>query len=117
MKEIEKYENLLETFPRLRTVLCDAIQNEFLDIKRIKSSCKHYEDACNEHPPLKDAQCVIYSPFMKRTDHNYETFIFIDDKGEETCHISGREMELEGMLESMCGLKVSEAYSRSKRSA
>jgi precorrin-3B methylase len=114
VKVVNKYDNLSETFPKLRTVLCDAIQSEFLDIKKIKSGCKHYEDACSDYPPLKDAVCVIYSPFMRKCDHAHETFIFIDSEGEETCHISGREMELYGMLEPMIGLKESEEYSKIK---
>lgn len=114
MKTVEKYDNLSETFPRLPTVLSDAIQNEFLAIKKINAECKHYQEACCDHPTLKDATCVIYSPFMKKCAHDYETFIFIDESGEETCHISGREMDLDGMIEPVNALRESEEYSKVK---
>ena len=114
MKAVNKYDNLTEKFPKLQTVLCNAIQSEFLDIKKIKFRCEHYQDACNYQPRLKDAICVIYSPFVSKVDHAYEMFIFINSEGEEVCHISGREMELYGMLEPMIGLTESEEYIKTR---
>lgn len=106
MKTISKYQNLKDRFPYLQDVLCNSIQNEFLEIKKIKSSCDTYGAACDCHPQLKNACCVIYSPYVDKRDHDYETFIFIDDKGKMVEHISGLDMALYGMLEQVNGLLI-----------
>lgn len=110
MKRILKYQNLNDRFPHLQDALCDSIQNEFLEIKKINFSCKAYGVACSEHCNLKNACCVIYSPYVDKKNHNYETFIFIDDEGKMVEHISGHKMELYGMLEQINGLLVNSEY-------
>ena len=106
MKTISKYQNLKDRFPCLQDVLCNSIQNEFLEIKKIKNLCGAYGAACDCHPELKNASCVIYSPYIDKRDHDYETFIFIDDKGKLVKHISGHDMALYGMLEPVNGLII-----------
>ncbi|WP_455756787.1 hypothetical protein [Sulfurimonas sp.] len=110
MNKVLKYENLKDRFPRLQNGLLNSIQSEFLEIKKIKLQCDSYENACNHYPNLKNAYCVIYSPYIDKKDHDYEMFIFIDDQGEILEHISGRDMALYGMLEQVNELRINSEY-------
>jgi len=110
MDKILKYENLKDRFPYLQDGLINSIQNELLEIKKIKCTCETFKEACLCHPQLKYADCVIYSPYIDKKNHEYETFIFIDSKGKILEHISGREMELYGMLEAVNELFVNRDY-------
>ena len=110
MNRILKYENLKDRFPRLQDGLRNSIQNEFLEIKKIKYICASYGKVCRCHPQLKDADCVIYSQHVDKKNHDYETFIFIDNQGKILEHISGREMKLYGMLETVNGLFINSEH-------
>lgn len=110
MNTILKYENLKDKFPRLQDGLYNFIQNGFLEIKKINYTCYRYAKACKNYPKLEYADCVIYSPYIDKKNHNYETFLFIDSYGGILEYISGRDVELYGMLENINGLFVSREY-------
>lgn len=105
----KKFSNLEERLPKLQQVLCSSLQNDFLEIRKIDKSCEKFQRLAEKKPELKDAEYVIFSKYMKREDHENETFVFIGDNGETLCHVSGREIALYGMLEG-CGFEVSEEY-------
>lgn len=110
MRGIEKYDNLKEVMPNLMPVLRDAIQSEFLEIKKIDKECKKFIATCEKFPDLKKAEYVIFSQHIKKNEHKYERFVFIDEQGNTIRHISGAEMELYGLLGSCANLHVSEEY-------
>lgn len=110
MNKILKYENLTDRFPQLQDGLRNAIQNELLDIKKVNYMCPSYAKACKKYPKLEYADCVIYSPFMDKKNHDYETFIFIDNKGGILEHIYDRELHLYGMLGNINGLFINSEY-------
>ncbi len=110
MKTVDKYDNLQSLLPDLSCVLADAIQNDFLDIKELNQVCNKYTKACTYHHELKDAKYVIYSPYINREDHNYESFIFVDATGKMVTHLSGREMELYNMIRPIHELHENEEY-------
>lgn len=110
MKGIEKYDNLREVIPRLQDVLVEAIQSEFLEIKKINKECEKYISSCTQMPELKKAEYVIFSQHIKKNEHKYEMFVFIDAQGNIVRHVSGREMELYGLLNSCTDLHISEEY-------
>lgn len=104
-----KYKNLEEKLPKLWKVLISSLQTDFLEIKKIDKSCEKFQKLTKEHPELKDSVYVIFSKYIKREDHQYETFVFIAEDGETLSHVSGREIALYGMLEG-CGLEVNEDF-------
>lgn len=110
MGTMKKYTNIEKEFPKLPRVLQDAIQSEFLDIKRLDCGCNKYTWACRAFPELDNAAYVVFSPFIKRSDHRYETFVFVDKYGEIVCHVSGNDMELYGLLKPCLHLSLSEEY-------
>lgn len=110
MLGIEKYDNLKEVIPNLMPVLRDAIQSEFLEIKKIDKKCQKFIATCEHFPELKKAEYVIFSQHIKKNEHKYEMFVFIDAKGNMVRHITGAEMELYGLLGSCTNLHVSEEY-------
>lgn len=110
MLGIEKYDNLNEVMPNLMPVLCDAIQSEFLEIKKINKECEKYIASCSHFPELTKAEYVIFSQHIKKNEHKYERFVFIDAEGNIVCHITGAEMELYGLLNSCTNLHISEEY-------
>lgn len=110
MLGIEKYDNLKEVMPDLMPVLRDAIQSEFLEIKKINKECEKYIASCEHFPELKKAEYVIFSQHIKKNEHKYEVFVFLDGKGKMVRHITGAEMELYGLLDSCSNLHVSEEY-------
>lgn len=110
MLGIEKYDNLKEVMPNLMPVLCDAIQSEFLEIKKINKECEKYIASCSYFPELTKAEYVIFSQHIKKNEHKYERFVFIDAEGNIVCHITGAEMELYGLLNSCTNLHISEEY-------
>ena len=110
MSQIIKYENLQKELPKLQKVLLNTIQSEFLEIKSLEKACKKYLTACEEIPALADAEYVVYSKFMEKSNHLYEKFIFLDYEGAELCSVSGSEMELYGLLHSCDNLSLSEEY-------
>jgi hypothetical protein len=105
----KKFRNLEERLPKLQQVLCSSLQSDFLEIRKINISCEKFQKLAEKIPEIKEAAYVIFSKYIKREDHENETFVFIGDTGETLCHVSGREIALYGMLEG-CGLEVSEEY-------
>lgn len=110
MNKILKYENLKDRFPHLQDGLYNSIQNGFLEIKKIDYTCYTYAKACENYPKLEYADCVIYSPYIDKKDHDYETFIFIDSHGGVLEYISGRDVKLYGMIENINGLFINREY-------
>lgn len=110
MHGIEKYDNLKEVMPQLQSVLADAIQSEFLEIKKINKECEKYIASCEQIPELKNAEYVIFSHHIKKNEHKHEIFVFIDGKGGIVRHVTGREMELYGLLDSCTTLHVSDEF-------
>ncbi len=117
MKKVTKYENLKTLLPNLSTVLSESIQQEFLNIQELDLSCSKYSSACINHEALRYTKFVIYSPYISKKDHKYETFIFVNVVGDVICHLSGQEMELYGMIHPISELHESEEYIFSNRKA
>lgn len=110
MSTVKKYENIENELPKLQKVLLDAIQSDFLEIKSVNKTCEKYLKACEAIPALKDAHFVVFSKFIKKSDHRYERFVFLDKEGHEVCDVSGQEMGLHGLLEPCLNLSLSEEY-------
>ncbi|MFY9142700.1 hypothetical protein [Sulfuricurvum sp.] len=110
MHGIEKYDNLKDVMPNLLPVLRDAIQTEFLEIKKINKECEKYIATCENFPELRKAGYVIFSHHIKKNEHKHEIFAFIDEEGNTVKHLTGREMELYGLLDSCSNLHLSEEY-------
>ena len=110
MSNVNKYENITKELPELQEVLLEAIQSEFLEIKSVEKACDKYIGACEEVPELKDAHFVVYSKYIKKSDHRYEKFIFLNEKGKEVCNVSGQQMELYGLLSNCMNLELSKEY-------
>jgi len=114
MHGIEKYDNLKEIMPKLQSVLVEAIQSEFLEIKKIDKECEKYIVLCDNIPELKNAEYVIFSHHIKKNEHKNEMFVFIDAQGGIVRHVSGREMELYGLLAPCATLHVSDEFVETK---
>ena len=110
MNKIDKYANIQEQLPNLQPVLLNAIQTEFLEVQSIDRTCDKYMIACKKVPALCNAAYVVYSKYVKKSDHRYEKFIFLDETGKEVCNVSGQEMELYGLLSSCMSLELSKEY-------
>jgi len=110
MSNINKYTNLKEKLPDLQQVLLDAIQTEFLEVQSIDRTCEKYLATCEKVPALNDAYWVVYSKYIKKSDHRYEKFIFLNETGKEVCTVSGQDMELYGLLSSCMSLELSKEY-------
>ena len=110
MSTIDKYANIQNELPELQPVLHDAIQSEFLEIQSVEKQCDKYQNACNEIKDLDKAHFVVYSKYIKKSDHRYEKFIFLDERGHEVCNVSGQEMELYGLLGPCMNLELSKEY-------
>lgn len=110
MRGIEKYTNLHEVIPNLVPVLVHAIQSEFLEIRRINRECDKFKDACKKFLELQNAEYVIFSQHIKKNEHKYEVFVFIDESGSIVKHMNGHDMELYGLLDSCSNLHLSEEY-------
>ena len=108
----EKYSNLDTALPSLTSVLKEAIQSGILEIKTVDKMCSKFLRVAQEHPELAKAEFVIYSPYVRKADHPFEHFVFVDRSGSSICHISGAEMELYGLLDSCSGLRLSEDFLR-----
>ena len=110
MLGIEKYDNLKDVIPNLIPVLRDAIQSEFLEIKKINKECEKFIASCEHFPELEKSEYVIFSHHIKKNEHKYEMFVFIDGEGNVVRHISGAEMELYGLLNACTNLHISDEY-------
>jgi len=110
MLGIEKYANLNEVIPNLLPVLETAIQSEFLEIRKIHKACEKFVETCQSFPELAKAEYVIFSQHIKKNEHKHEVFVFIDAKGNTVKHLTGREMELYGLLDACSNLQLTEEY-------
>jgi len=110
MRGIEKYDNLKEVIPNLLPVLVEAIQTDFLEIKKINKECEKFIAASGLFPELKNAEYVIFSQHLKKNEHKNEMFVFIDGKGNIVRHVPGCDMELYGLLGSCTDLHLSGEY-------
>lgn len=110
MNHIDKYANIQNELPELQKVLLDAIQSEFLEIQSVEKQCEKYQGACEKIKDLDKAHFVVYSKFIKKSDHRYEKFIFLNEHGHEVCNVSGQEMELYGLLGPCMNLELSQEY-------
>jgi len=113
MHSVDKYENIQNELPKLQKVLLDAIQADVLEIQSVEKTCEKYIGACEKIPELEEAKFVVYSKYVKKSDHRFEKFIFLDDKGHEVCNVSGQDMELYGLLGPCMNLALSKAYEAS----
>jgi len=110
MNTVDKYINIEDELPNLLKVLKDTIQSEVLEIKRVDNSCDKYKSECERCTTLKQAKYVVFSPYIKKEDHKYEQFIFLDETGNTLCHAGGRDFELYGMLQPCSNLKETQEY-------
>ena len=106
----DKYSNIETALPNLANVLKEALQSDVLDIKKVDKLCTKYHTVMQEHPHLGEAEFVVFSPFVRECDHPFEHFIFLDQSGKCICHISGTELDLEGICKACTTLKVSGDY-------
>jgi hypothetical protein len=114
MHNIEKYDNLKDVMPKLQPVLIGAIQSEFLEIRKINKECEKYIESCIQMAELTNAEYVIFSQHIKKNEHKYEVFVFIDREGNIVRHVTGREMELYGLLDMCSNLHISDEFLESK---
>jgi len=98
MSSINKYENIENELPKLPKVLLNTIKSDVLEIRRVDKTCEKYIKACIKNPELDYAYYVVYSKYIKKSDHNFEKFIFLGEDGAELFDVSGTEMELYGLL-------------------
>ena len=116
MHNVLKYENLKDLVPELQPVLCDSIQADCLEIRRIDTSKEKFQMVLERFPVLQDAVYVVYSKFIKKCDHQHETFIFLNDAGHSISHIGGRELALYGIIKPCEEFAISEEYVNSEAS-
>ncbi len=115
MKTLIKYVNIEKELPHLTPVLKEALQNDTLYIKKVNKECAHYLQECEEVHVLTDTHYIIYSPYIKETDHSREHFVFLNETGKTICYIGGNNIEIGGLIEPCKNLKLSEAYKHSIR--
>ncbi len=114
MTRVDKYDHLEQELPKLPKVLLNTIQSEVLEIKKVDKSCDKFKKISQKYPELNEAEYVVYSSYVKKSDHKYEKFIFLDKDGEELCDLSGMDFELYGLL--LCvGIPYTEEYNEQKK--
>lgn len=113
MNHVEKYAQLDVELPELPKVLLNTIQSEILEIKSVNKNCDKFRKICVDHPILNDAVYVVYSSYVKKSDHKYEKFIFLGEKGNELIDLSGRDFELYGLLQCV-SIPFTEEYNEKK---
>jgi len=104
--QVPKYHNIDDVFPALTTVLKEAIQNEALEIRSVDKHCTKFLDILESHPEIAEAEFVVFSPHIRKNDQPFEHFVFLGSDGKKICHMSGREMQLYGLLEPCTNLKT-----------
>lgn len=110
MRGIEKYDNLKEAIPKLMPVLVEAIQSEFLEIKKIDKECEKFLAVSEQFPEIQKSEYVIFSQHIKKNEHKYEMFVFIDEEGNIVRYVSGSELELYGLLDVCPNLHISDEF-------
>ena len=108
-EQCPKFTNIEEQLPKLQEVLCSSIQSDFLEIRKLDKSCEKFQKLTEKFPELDRSVYVVFSKYIKKKDHQHETFVFINDEGETICHVSGREIALYGMLEG-CEFEMNEDF-------
>lgn len=103
--QTDTYQNLEELLPELTAVLKDAIQEQVLEIMQVDRHCSKFLKISELHPEIERAEFVIFSPHVRKSDHLYEHFIFVDSTGRKICHVSGAELALYGLVEPCTKLK------------
>lgn len=104
-----KYKDIQERLPALSKPLLDAIQTEFLEIKQVDRSCEKFQLISSKIPELQESKYVVFSKFMRKEDRALETYVFLDKTGQTLHHVSGRELELHGLLEG-CDLELNDEF-------
>lgn len=110
MKDIPKYSNLHDVLPELLPVLKESVQSDLLEIRKIDGSSEKCSLVKEDFPVLGDAVYVIYSKYIKKSEHPHETFIFLNEKGKSIAHISGRELALYGIIKPCEEFSMTEEY-------
>jgi hypothetical protein len=110
MQTVERYKNIHEELPKLQEVLLHSIQSDILEIKKIDKGCDKFSKVMVHKPALQDAEYVIFSKYVKKSEHRFEKFVFVDAEGKMLGHISGQEIELYGMIGACLNLALSEEY-------
>jgi hypothetical protein len=98
MQHIVKYENLQELVPELLQVLQESIQDDLLEIRRINRLAEKFEAVLERFPELQDATYVIYSKYVRKCDHEHETFVFVTEQGSPITYIHGRDLTVHGII-------------------
>ncbi len=117
MHNIEKYSNLHEVLPDLLPVLKESVQSDLLEIRKIDANSDKCHLVKEDFPVLGDAVYVIYSKYIKKSEHPHETFIFLDEHGKSIAHISGRELALYGIIKPCEEFSVSQEYAYNEESS
>jgi len=110
MKSVNKYQNIHVELPELQKILLDAIQSEFLEIQSIEKTCEKFIQISEVIPVLKKSEFVIYSKYIRKSEHKHEKSVFIDDKGVTLHSVDGQEMELYGLFSPCMKLEFSKEY-------
>lgn len=110
MHRVLKYANIENKLPDLGGVLRDSLQNDVLQIRLLDKESDKFIQECDRVCSLKEAVYVVYSPHIKKENHEHELFLFLDDTGNIVCHVGGTELELYGLLKPIKDLEISEAY-------
>ncbi len=104
-----KYKDIQERLPALSKPLLDSIQTAFLEIRQVDRSCEKFQSISSQIPELQECKYVVFSRFMKKKDRHAESFVFLGERGETLRHVSGRELELYGLLEG-CDLELNDEF-------
>ncbi len=105
----DKFANLEEELVNLQDVLKNSLQNEVLTIKKIDKAGEKFNSIVDRFCNLCNAEYVIFSVHMCKDYHESETFVFIDETGNNVCTISGRELDLYDMIKN-CDNLVEQKY-------
>ena len=116
MQHIIKYENLTDLVPKLQKVLVDSIQDDCLEIRQVNTASDKFLSTLERYPALSDAEYVVYSKFIKKCEHQHETFIFLDTEGKTLAHISGRDLALYGIIKPCEEFAVTQEYAHNAAS-
>ncbi len=110
MHDIPKYSNLHEVLPELLPVLKESVQSDLLEIRKVDHTSEKSQSLKADFPVLEEAVYVIFSKFIKKSEHPHETFIFLDEKGKSIAHISGRELALYGIIKPCDEFAITQDY-------
>ncbi len=115
MKTLIKYVNIEKELPDLTPVLKEALQTDVLYIKKVDKECEHYRKECLHVDLLTQTHYIVYSPYVKASDHEREHFVLLNETGRTICHIGGKNVEISGLIQPCKNLKLSDTYKQSIR--